>query len=171
MRLLPIAAALAATAALAACATAPTRYQPALTYNGVGFSEQQIESDRYRVTYRGGGGAPVAQVNDYALLRAADLTLGSGFDWFIVDQRYTEAAGGAADSGPRFNVGIGSSSFGRSSAFGVGLGTSFGVGGSGRALATTLEVRMGRGAKPTSFDSYDAREVKARIAPRAGYPV
>ena len=53
----------------------------------------------------------------------------------------------------------------------MGLGTSFGVGGAGRALATTLEVRMGRGAKPTSFDAYDAREVKDRIAPRAGYPV
>ena len=158
-------------ASVAACATAPTRYQPAYGPGAVGFSEQQIEADRFRVSYRGGPGAPEAQVTDYALLRAADLTLGSGYDWFVVDQRYTQAAG-PYDSGPRFSVGVGSGSFGRSSAFGVGLGTSIPLGGaSGPALATTLEVRMGKGPKPAGFNAYDARELKNTIGPRAGYPV
>jgi hypothetical protein len=157
-------------ASVAACATTPTRYQPAYGPSAVGFSEQQIEADRYRVTYRGGAGAPEAQVVDYALLRAADLTLGSGYEWFIVDQRYTDLPGGYRGGGPRFSVGLGGTDFGRSSAFGLGVGTSFGLGG-GPALATTLEVRMGRGPKPTGFNAYDAREIKNTVGPRAGYPV
>lgn len=156
----------AAALSLTACAT-PTRYQPAVSPTAVGFSELQIERDRYRVTFRGGGGASAAQIADYALLRAADLTLGSGYEWFVVDQRYTEASG--SGSGPRLSVGGGSSSFGRRSAVGVGVGTSFDLGG-GPALTTTLEIRLGRGSRPEGFNVYDAAQVKATIAPRAGYP-
>ena len=162
-RLLAIAA---LTATVAACAT-PTRYQPAVGPSAVGFSEQQIEADRFRVTFRGGGGAGAAQVADYALLRAADLTLGSGYEWFVVDQRYTEQLG--SGSGPRFNVGVGGTDFGRSSAVGIGVGTGFNLGG-GPALATTLEIRLGRGPRPTGFNVYDAAQVRATVAPRAGYP-
>lgn len=165
MRRLIVIAALTAT--LAACATTPTRYQPALGPTGVGFSGTRIEQDRFRVTYRGGGGAGAAQVADYALLRAADLTLGSGYEWFIVDQRYTEQNG--RGGGPRLSVGGGSTNFGRSSAVGVGIGTSFNLGG-GPALATTLEVRLGRGPRPEGFNVYDAAEVKRTVGPRAGYP-
>ena len=62
---------IALCAALGACATAPTVYGPAPRAQGVGFSEMRIEPGRYRVTFRGGPGAPIAQVSDYALLRAA----------------------------------------------------------------------------------------------------
>lgn len=163
LRKLSVAAALLT---LAACAT-PTVYQPAARPNAVGFSETQIERDRFRVTFRGGGGAPAAQVADYALLRAADLTLGAGYDWFVVDQRWVEQTG--SGSGPQLSVGGGSASFGRRSAVGLGVGTSFDLGG-GPALSTTLEVRLGRGARPADANAYDARQVKATIAPRAGYP-
>jgi hypothetical protein len=157
----------ALTATMAACAT-PTRYQPAYGPSGVGFTETQIERDRFRVSFRGGGGAGAAQVSDLALLRAADLTLGQGYEWFVVDQRYTEQGGGHG-GGPRLSVGVGGTDFGRSSAVGLGVGTSFGLGG-GPALTTTLEVRMGRGPKPVGFNAYDAAQVKATIAPRVGYP-
>lgn len=164
MRRLLASAVLAAS--VAACAT-PTLYQPAYGPSAVGFSEQQIESDRFRVSFRGGGGAPPAQVADYALLRAADLTLAQGYEWFVVDQRWTEQIG--SGSGPQLSIGGGSSSFGRRSAVGVGVGTSIDLGG-GPALATTLEVRLGRGQRPTGFNVYDAREVRGTIGPRAGYP-
>jgi hypothetical protein len=164
-RLIAIAA---LTATVAACAT-PTRYQPAIGPTAVGFTEQQIEADRFRVTFRGGGGANAAQVADYALLRAADLTLGAGYEWFVVDQRYTQQDG-YGGGGPRFSVGVGGTDFGRRSAVGVGVGTGFSLGG-GPALSTTLEIRMGRGARPTGFNVYDAARVRSTIAPRAGYPV
>lgn len=160
MRRLLAATLLAAT--VAACAT-PTVYQPARTPTGVGFTETRIENDRYRVTFRGGGGASAAQVSDYALVRAADLALQNGYDWFIVDQRWTERTG--SGSGPRFSVGAGGTDFGRSSAFGLGVGTSFGLGG-GPALATTLEVRLGRGPQPAGFNVYDARQVRGTVGAR-----
>lgn len=156
-------AALALCAALAACATGPTLYGPATGPATAGYSQQRIEADRFRVTFRGGPGAPAQQVADYALLRAADIALAEGFDWFRVYGRWTEAA---PDSGPRVSVGTGSSSFGRSSSFGVGVGTSFSLGG-GPRLSQTIEVVMGKGPVPRAPDVYDARQVREAIGPRA----
>jgi len=87
MKPLAILSIAASALALSACATlAP--YGPQAGPNGQGFSEQRIESDRYRITYRGvGAPGPVA---DYALLRAADLTTQEGRDWFEITQRWTD---------------------------------------------------------------------------------
>ena len=139
-RLVPILAALA----LGACATAPTVYQPAAGPNAVGFSEYRIEPGRYRITFRGGPGAPAEQVSDYALLRAADLALAGGYEWFRVSDRFIRQAG--PDSGPRMSLGVGGADFGHRSSVGVGLGTSFNLGG-GPAVAQTIEVLMGKGAR------------------------
>ena len=96
----PIAAACAALA-LAACAT-PTVYAPANpnAASSVGFSEYRIENNRYRVTFQGGPGAPPQLVNDYAFLRAAEVTLRDGYDWFQVVDRFGEQT--AAGSSGRF---------------------------------------------------------------------
>ena len=62
---------------LGACATAqPTVYRPQASATDVGFAQYKMEDGRYRVTFRGGPGAPVGQVTDYALLRAAEMALG-----------------------------------------------------------------------------------------------
>lgn len=150
--------------ALAACATAPTAYGPSAGPSGVGFSEQKIESGRYRVTFRGGPGAPLAQVSDYALLRAADLAIADGYDWFRVVDRYTAQSG--ASSGPRVSIGAGGGNGGYRSGIGVGLGTSFDLGG-GPSIIQTFEVLMGKGRPPpTGPDVYDAREVRNTIGAR-----
>ena len=81
---------LALVLGLAACAT-PSVYAPATRPGGAGFSETRIENDRYRVTYR--DAANEASAADFALLRAAELTLAQGYDWFVVDQRSTERDG------------------------------------------------------------------------------
>lgn len=154
----------AAVLALVACAT-PTRYQPAAAANGVGYSEQRIENDRWRVSFRGGSGAGAAQVMDYALLRAAELTLAQGYDWFQVVGRYTDARdGGGYGSG--VSVGAGGGDWSGGSFGGAGIGLSFPLGGSGPALTTTLEIRMGRGARPQTPDSYDARSVQSSLSGR-----
>jgi hypothetical protein len=146
-----IAAALAMS--LAACATTPTRYQPAAGPQAVGYSDYRIEPGRYRITFRGGPGAPPQQVMDYALVRAADLAVADGYDWFRVADRFVE---GRPDRGPRIGVGVGGADFGRRSSVGVGVGTSFNLGG-GPSLASTIEVVMGRGERPRGRDTYDAR--------------
>lgn len=150
-------------ASLAACASAPTVFTAANGPQAVGFSDYRIEPGRYRVTFRGGPGAPPEQVADYALLRAADITLADGYDWFRVADRVMRQAG--PDNGPRVSLGTGGGSYGRGGGVGIGLGTSFNLGG-GPALAQTLEVVMGKGPKPPGGDVYDARQLRATIGPR-----
>lgn len=153
----------ALAASLAACATGPTFYAPANGPQAMGFSEYRIEPGRYRITFRGGPGAPPAQVADYALLRAADLAIADGYDWFRIADRFTDMR---RSSGPRLSVGTGGANFGRHSAVGVGIGAGFDLGG-GPQLSQTIEVVMGKGAPPTGADVYDARGVRASIGPRA----
>jgi hypothetical protein len=175
----PIAAA-CAVLALAACAT-PTVYAPANPNPNatgaarVGFSEYKIENNRYRVTFQGGSGAPQQLVADYALFRAAEITLRDGYDWFQVIDRFGGASG-YAGNGPRISVGAGTSSgsgryggyYGGGSGIGIGVGTSFPLGGgNGHAYAHTIEIVEGRGVKPDSPDVYDARGVAAALAPRS----
>jgi len=153
----------AASLALAACATAPTHYQP-MAPNGVGYSELRIEADRYRVTFQGGPGAPEAQVQDYALLRAADLALANGYDWFRVVDRTTRQTG---YGGTTIGLGIGGASFGRHSATGVGVSSGGIPLNGGPVLQASLEIMLGKGPKPAGPDVYDARSVRASVGPRA----
>lgn len=145
----------ACAAALAGCATTPGYAPPP-----VGASELELEPGRFRVTYRGTSRMSDAEVRDRALLRAAETTLARGSDWFSIVDRYEELA---APTGPRFTIGIGSTSFGRRSALGVGGATSFG----GEAtVVSTLEVVMGRGERPRGADVYDARSVSDTLRAR-----
>ena len=77
-------AAVVAVAFLSACTT-PTPYGPAL--DGKGYSQQQLEDKRYRVSFSGNSLTPRETVENYLLYRAAEITLESGNDHFrIVDQ-------------------------------------------------------------------------------------
>lgn len=151
-----------AALSLAACATTPTLYQPAAGPQAVGYSEYRIEPGRYRVTFRGGPGAPPQQVMDYALVRAADLAIAEGYDWFRVADRFTE---GRPENGPRIGLGVGGGDYGYRSGVSVGVGTSFNLGG-GPSLTTTIEVVMGRGERPRDGDVYDARALRRSLGDR-----
>lgn len=155
---------LALCAGLSACASAPTVYTAANGPEAVGFSSYRIEPGRYRVSFRGGPGGSPEQVADYALLRAADIALADGYDWFRVSDRSMRVAG--SSNGPRVSLGAGGGSYGRGGGVGIGLGTSFDLGG-GPALTQTLEVVMGKGEKPPGADVYDARGLRSAIGPRA----
>ena len=154
----------ASALALGACATTPTVYGPAATPTAAGYSEMRIQSDRYRVTFRGGSGAGPARVRDMALLRAADVTLREGYDWFRIEDRYGEAVGGGG--GSSVSIGGGSSSYGRSSAVGVGGGITIPLGG-GPRLAETLEIALGKGPLPPGGEAYDARQVRQSLGAAA----
>lgn len=154
---------LLASLSLAACATAPTVYQPATGPKSVGYSEYRIEPGRYRITFQGGPGAPPQYVTDLALLRAADLAIADGYDWFRVADRFLQ---GRPDNGPRVSLGLGSASFGRHTAVGVGVGAgSFSLGG-GPSVASTIEVVMGKGERPRGGDVYDARALRENLGRR-----
>lgn len=150
----------AAALALAGCATAPSGYGPALSAGGIGYTEQKVEIDRYRVTYRD---RSLPQAEDGALRRAAELTLAGGFDWFTVVTRRS----GRDDRGwgVRPSVGIGGSTGGRRG--GVGVGVQLPLGRMTPEEVTVLmEIRMGLGVGPAGNQTYNARSVLENLVPR-----
>lgn len=90
-RTVAAAIALASASVLTACTTA-TPYQPA-TGQGqyrTGYWDEQIESDRFRVTFAGNSLTSRETVERYLLYRAAQLTVERGYDYFILADRDTE---------------------------------------------------------------------------------
>jgi hypothetical protein len=101
-------------------------------------------------------------VEDYALRRAADLTLAEGYDWFRV---YGRDVAYNRSNGPKVGLSVGGVSFGRRSAVGGSVSQGFDLGG-GPSITASLEVTMGKGPRPSTPDAYDARGVQQSI--RAG---
>ena len=90
MRKLVLPAAIAALALLGACATA-TPHQAAIDSSSRGYSEQQIENNRFRVQFAGNSLTDRKTVETYLLYRAAELTKLNGYDHFRVVHRDTDA--------------------------------------------------------------------------------
>ena len=88
-RFLPISA-LAGLVLLGACATA-TPYQAATPDSNRGYSEQQIESNRFQVQFSGNSLTDRKTVETYLLYRAAELTRLNGYDHFRVVRRETDS--------------------------------------------------------------------------------
>ncbi|MEM6534505.1 MAG: hypothetical protein AAF613_02595 [Pseudomonadota bacterium] len=82
-------AAFAAAITLGACTTA-TPYQAA-NGNQRGYVDQQIEDDRWRVSFSGNSLTDRQTVETYLLYRAAELTDMMGFDHFSVVKQATDA--------------------------------------------------------------------------------
>ena len=145
---------------LAACSSGPTRYIPALDGDDMGYREQRIEEQRFRVSFRANPDLKPAEVEDMALRRAAELTIQNGYQWFHVVSRMTDVVGGSrSGGGPTVGIGGSSGSYGSS----VGLGLGFNLGGDSRQFESTIEILMGRGQKPADPAAYDAYSVLGRF--------
>jgi hypothetical protein len=82
-------AAISLAVLLGGCATA---YQPE-GFSG-GFSETQLDTNIFRVSFRGNGYTRAERAEELALLRSAELTLKNGFTHFaIIDSRSREQLG------------------------------------------------------------------------------
>lgn len=168
------AAALSAVLTLAACASAPA-YSPAQSTNGIGYTDQRIENDRFRVTYRGGPRMSSAVVQDYALMRAAQVTIEHGADWFEVVTADTDK-----DAKRRYNT-----EFDYDTRYVVHRSCSA-TGCTNRLVPITvrteyetvemrtiyehaIEIRIGSGAKLAGAPNiYDARDTFGTISARMG---
>jgi hypothetical protein len=85
------AAALVLMVGLGGCVS-PTPYQP-VVHGGAsagGYSELQIEPNRWRVTFAGNSVTSRETVEGYLLFRAAEVTLQNGDDWFAINERQTD---------------------------------------------------------------------------------
>jgi hypothetical protein len=145
---------------LAGCGQ-PTPYKPAT--DGYGYSEQQIEDNRYRVRFAGNDLTAADTVQNYLLYRAAELTLAEGYDYFTMADREVERSTvywGAADAGWRSGyltrwdddyVGGGLSSY---TAQPIDRYTAY------------ADIVMFEGEKPQGdVNAYDARDVLRQLDP------
>jgi hypothetical protein len=150
-------AGLLALLALAGCAASPTPYQPAA--NGYGFSQQQIEGNRYRVTFAGNSATSLDTVRNYMLYRAAEVTVESGHDYFVVVDQNTQST--------TTYRGTGSTPFGFGTGFGsggVGVGFSSFSAYPDDSFTSWADIVVGDGSKPSGdVNAYDAHDVLSRL--------
>ncbi|MBV9331789.1 MAG: hypothetical protein JOZ55_09585 [Alphaproteobacteria bacterium] len=84
-----LAAGLVSFLGLCAC-EAPATYAPRQG-NSTGYSDERLAQNRWRVTFNGNAVTKREIVENYLLLRAAEVTLQSGYRWFVFDTRDTQA--------------------------------------------------------------------------------
>lgn len=88
----PIAIAAAAMLlGLSACATEPAPYAPKTAESTTGYTDLQLTATRYRITFTGNSATDRQRVEDYLLLRSAQVTINAGYSWFVFDTRNTQA--------------------------------------------------------------------------------
>ncbi len=73
---------------LGACASSP-RYVAADSATDYGHYSRKISENRYRINFNGGRRADLQEARDFALLRAAEITLSRGYEWFQIVDRET----------------------------------------------------------------------------------
>ena len=86
--------------ALSGCASSPD-YRPA-AHGASGYREQMLEANRYRIEYRTDT-TDIGKAQDYALLRAAELTVEKGYPTFVIVSRSTDV-GREERSAPEFEL-------------------------------------------------------------------
>ena len=105
-------AAISVVLAAAACASQPP-YHPATSDSSTGYSDERLTDTRYRVNFTGGRTTRRGQVEDFLLLRSAEVTKAAGFAWFVFDTREMERTTyrndfvGYPGWGPGFHGGFG----------------------------------------------------------------
>lgn len=157
---------------LSACASPSNNsvYKPAKN-SGFGYKETLLGPNNYRVEFKSSGSAKKTQ--DYALLRAAELTTEHGYDWFVVTKRDIDTNNEKKSIGPDLgsrqiverNCGL--------------LGCTNTVT-SGRVqtmpdidmgidenpfpeVKVILEINFGKGVRPSTKNTYDALETKENL--------
>lgn len=154
---------------VAGCAT-QTPYKPAEARDKEGYNETQLGENRFRVTFVGNNVTPAETVKDYALLRAAELTLQEGYSWFSVAERDKDEQQRSSTSlGTGFSVPGYTTVYQRcgvlrcQTAVSSTPGFSTGIGVASTTTSSSykysFEVFMGKPPMPREVNNYDAREL------------
>lgn len=158
--------------ALSACASSGVDYVPAAESGDVGYSEQQISADRYRVNFIGDDSTSLENVQDFALLRAAELTVQKNYDWFRVADRTTIPVHANTPDG---SVEIVSTRPTHTNCGLLGCETHYAgefattgaeVPRGDERYSTNLEIVMGSGSDTDAENTYNARDVIETIRAR-----
>ncbi len=150
---------------LSACATAPYSHYRAAQKDGPGYKEIALDSTSYRVQFTLRGNQRTAAHN-YALQRAAELTLAAGYDWFIVSKQKRRLISTRENSAERTET-INTRRCGL-----LGCQTQTYRADRNDPLAeqdnytlVLLDIHMGRGIRPEK-NSYDAQETWEKFSRR-----
>ena len=154
---------------LGACASSP-KYVAADSADDYGHYSRQISENRYRVNFNGERRANLQDTRDYALLRAAELTLAEGYDWFQIIDRESATI---ETREPRTNFGYQRAYYterncGLLSCTRTTRPTSFAhleydTHRPETAHSHSLEIVMGKGEVPEDGNYYDAQSVVKAI--------
>jgi hypothetical protein len=147
---------------LVGCAS-PTPYKPA--DGGFGYADQQLENNRYRVTFAGNSVTPRDTVQNYLLYRAAELTLQNHHDYFTIVHQDVERS--IAYQGTGYD--------GFGGPWGRGWGCCWGPSNYSAypidSYTAFADVVMADGEKPANnVNSFDARDVMRRLGPTIERP-
>lgn len=191
-----VAALATSTLMVAGCAT-ETRYRPATGtgFYRTGFSDRQIEPNRFLVSFQGNSVTSRDTVERYLFFRAAELTLQNGYDYFVMADRDTDrqsrtytTPGFGGGFSPGFGPGWGYGGFGGywgpswrygGGRFGGGWGPWGGWGGGFNdfdvrtvdRFEATAEVVMRKGPIPRdNIRAFDARRVVDTVGPTVQLP-
>ncbi len=156
---------------LGGCASQPD-YREA-SKGGFGYSESKLSETQYRIHFKARG-SDKAKAMDYAMLRAAEVTLENGYDWFVVNDRETLVDKESVQSSPQVGFAQRYATVRecglvtcRTVAYPTTqFQTGIFVGGSDRSeIESILSIETGKGTRPDNGSSFDARSVKANLKP------
>ncbi len=150
---------------LSGCSLQPD-YREA-TQGGYGYSSFKMSETQYQVSFKSKN-TDKQEANNFALLRAAELTLSNGFDWFVVEGSELSTNTKIVDKGSR----IKESGYQRITDCNlIGCRISYNPSNqykTGNAIndkeiretQSILIIEMGRGPLPSSKKSYDAKNIQ-----------
>ncbi|MEL7453444.1 MAG: hypothetical protein AAGJ50_08755 [Pseudomonadota bacterium] len=152
--------ALGAALVLGACVTATPYQQSKGGISSYGYDDVKIEAGKYRVTFRGNSSTDLATVENYILLRAAELTLADGFGHFMILADSESGLRSFNSTSTGFGGGFGG--FGRGGfnrGFG-GIGTSTTRTRERRSFDVGVVIQAFEGEKdPENIEAFNAQDV------------
>ena len=145
-----------------ACASVPNSNYRVATGDGHGYKEIALDNTSYRVQFKARGNQRTA-AQDYALQRAAELTLNAGYDWFIVSKQKRRMIN-EEDNSPELPETF---STRRCDLLGCKIQThrapGFDTEPAESYTLILMDIHMGRGIRPEK-NSYDAQETWERLS-------
>lgn len=172
MRAFIKAAPIALAVLVAACAT-QTAYQPAPERGAYGHTTTKLTERRYRVTFTGNSLTDKETVQDYMLLRAAEVTLENGYDWFRPVTRETERKSrdsggssvgvGVSRGSPRVYRRCGLLSCDTVTTYDTRVSGAVSSGGTRDSYSASIEIVLGKDPMPDDTETYDAEELAATL--------
>lgn len=168
-----IAMTLTATLIMTGCSSAPD-YRKAED-SGYGYQETQLSDNQYRVHFTARG-SDKRKAMDFAMLRAAELTLLQGYDWFTVTHRETLVDSENVGTDPQIGFSrryemerecgliTCSTSMEPETTYSAGV---FVGGERNSQVEAILNITMGKGEKPDSAASFNAKQVRNNLQPQA----